>query len=200
MTSELRDAKDSWPDGDRPAQLDLEEQFRPLLEEILTHAHRSRDTPLRFGIDSDGIVNAALKSFLTEQAVEEAVSSQDWETAKAVFDALLKRALLDERERQAESNRSPIIEQSHPLDNDGNAISRSAGVRVNKRAPHPLAAWLERFYTAMRDVHPNAIEIAKLRMENYTSREVAQQLGLGLRLVKRIIEDVRLALEGEVNP
>jgi C4-dicarboxylate-specific signal transduction histidine kinase len=37
-------------------------------------------------------------------------------------------------------------------------------------------------------------------MEDNTTREVAQQLGLGLRLVKRIIEDMRLALEGEVNP
>jgi len=200
MTGELRDAMDSWPSGDRPAQLDLEEKFRPFLKDLLSRAHRSRDTPLRFGIDSDGIVDAAVKSFLAGQAEEEEASSQDWETVKAGFDALLERALLEEREHPAGSNRSPITEQSHPSGNNGNAISGSAGVRVDKRAPHPLAAWLERFYTAMRGVHPNAIEIASLRVEDFTSREVAQQLGLGLRLVRRIIEDMRLALQGEAAP
>ncbi len=198
MTSEFEDATGSWPGGDGPSQFDLEEKYRPFLQDILARAHRSGDTPLRFGIDSDGIVHAALKNFLAEQA-DQQESSQDWETVKAAFDAMLERALLDER-RQAGSICSPIAQQSHPSDDDGNAISGNAGVKVNQRAPHPLAAWLERFYDAMRGVHPNAIEIAGLRMEDYTSREIAQQLGLGLRLVKRIIEDMRLALGAEVDP
>lgn len=200
MTTELRNAMDNWPDRAGPAQLDLEETFRPLLKELLTQLHRSGDTPLRFGIDSVGIVDATLKEVFSRQTEDEAVSRQDWETVKAAFDGLLERALLDEPELWERSNRSPSAEKSYPSGKSGSGVSGSAGTSVNKTAPHPLATWLDHFHALMREVHPSAIEVANLRMEDYTCREVAQQLGLGLRLVRRIVEDMRLALGGEVTP
>ncbi len=199
MTSNLKDAIDDRPDATTGAQLDLEEKCRMALKQILTHARRAPDTPLRFGIDSEGIIHAVLNDLYTAQAEEDAGSSPDWEMTKAVFDVLLKQALLDEPQRRAGLNRPLITEQPYPSINAANGVSGRAGVRVNKKAQHPLAVWLERFYTAMRGVHPDAIEIVSLRTEDFTSREIAQRLGIGLRLVMRITEDIRLTLAGEVN-
>ena len=201
MSKNLKHAVDDQPNATRRAQLDLDEKWQPVLRQILTDAQRAPDTPLRFGIDSDEIVDAALKSFFIGEATEKAECSHDWEVVRSVFEALLMRALLDEPDCQVGPWHPLMDVQSHASHNAGNGDSRRNGVRDNKKTQHPLAAWLERFYARMREVHPSAIEIVRLRMEDYTSREVAQRLGIGLRLVQRITEDMRSAMGSpEVHP
>lgn len=189
----------SRPTDDFRAQLDLEERYQPLLKDILIHAHRSRETPLRFGIDSDGIINSALRSFFLAQNARTAEDSPDWQSVQAVFDALVQRALADQREPQSGLCRSRF--DKLPNSSNGRPVSpAAAGSANNKNAPHPLAVWLEHFHAVLRGVHPQAIEIVRLRMDASTNRDVAQQLGLGLYLVKRIIEDLRRTLGTEARP
>jgi hypothetical protein len=199
MTKNLKHAVDDWPMATRPAQLDLDERWQPVLKQILTSAQRAPDTPLRFGIDSEEIVAAALKSFSMGEAAEDARCSQDWTIVSSVFESLLKRGLVDEPAWRAEAEQRPLARQTPVSRHGGNGDAPGNGARSNGRGLHPLAAWLEQFYGRVRGVHPRAIEIVALRMEEYTSREIAQRLGIGLRLVHRIIEDARLALSPEVH-
>ena len=53
-----------------------------------------------------------------------------------------------------------------------------------------LEGWLERFYLAARTVDPQAVEIVGRRFEGFDDREIAGKLGLGPRLVRRILKEI----------
>lgn len=75
----------------------------------------------------------------------------------------------------------------------GRAIGRGGD-----RPPEPplrLAAWLDGFFSAMRELDPRAIEITGLRLEGFGDREIAERMETGLRLVKRIRREIS-SLEG----
>jgi hypothetical protein len=54
-----------------------------------------------------------------------------------------------------------------------------------------LRAWVEGLATALREVHPRALEIVALRSEGFHELDVAQRVSFPLRLVRRIMRDVQ---------
>ena len=66
------------------------------------------------------------------------------------------------------------------------------GARIDGAAivGRELAARLERLYVRAREVDPHALEILRLQADGFSDRDVADRLGLGLRLVRRIVADV----------
>jgi hypothetical protein len=65
----------------------------------------------------------------------------------------------------------------------------------NGSAPEVLAGWLEHLDAVLRAAHPLGVEILARRVAGDTDRDIARQLGLGLRLVRQIRADARLAWE-----
>ncbi len=53
------------------------------------------------------------------------------------------------------------------------------------------AAWLEKFYADAQAVDRRAFEIIALRCEGLSDAEIAERLGGGARLVRRILADLR---------
>jgi hypothetical protein len=170
------------------AQWSTEQSLQPLLEALLGELRRARETPLQFGIDSDGIVSVALKVFLAGDAEDGLRARLDWQSATVALDRLVAQFLqpqpvcgrdaLDDFESEA-GTFSRVVGSNAPDPPGGNAPT------------HPLAVWLERFYTVMTEVQPRAVEIVTLRVNGFDVRDIAERLGLGLRLVKRIIQDMR---------
>jgi hypothetical protein len=160
------------------SESNLEVELHPLLQALLAHVRRARQTPLQFGIDSEGIVAAALKDLGSSEG-----RSGPWEDGPIVTAALNKlvdRFLQNEPMSSVTEGRSPRLKPS---------TRRDSG---DTNASHPLANWLDCLYTTMSDVQPRAIEILGLRVEGFQDRDIAERLGLGLRLVKHIIEDMRV--------
>ena len=147
-----------------------------LLRALLAQLRRSRQTPLQFGIDSEGIVAAALKQFFASAAGNDLRPCQDWQFATAVLDELVAQFLQP-------GCRSLLT--SAPTTRGCDAQTEDIA------SPRPLAIWLERFYTVMTEVQPRALDIAALRVEGLEDRDIAERLELGLRLVKRIVQDMR---------
>jgi NAD-dependent dihydropyrimidine dehydrogenase PreA subunit len=58
----------------------------------------------------------------------------------------------------------------------------------------PPTQWLDHLYAVARSVDLRAIEIVGLRLEGCADREIAERLGTGMRLVRRIADDVGAAL------
>ena len=170
------------------AQLNTEQSLQPLLEALLGELRRARETPLQFGIDSEGIVSAALKTFLAGDADNGLAARDDWPSATMALDRLVARLL----HPQADCESDALIYST----SEGRALDRVAGSNrpdspAAKATTHPLAAWLERFYTIMTEVQPRAVEIVMLRVNGFNARDVAERLGLGLRMVQRITDDMR---------
>jgi ferredoxin len=81
----------------------------------------------------------------------------------------------------------------------GRKVSAAAlDAEARGRSPAPegeddarrLADWLERFHAECRAVDPRALEIVALRLEGRDLREIAERLGIGPRLVERILADL----------
>lgn len=72
------------------------------------------------------------------------------------------------------------------------AAGAPAGSRIDGTAigGPELGPRLERLWERARGVDPDALEIVRLRHEGFSDRDIADRLGLGLRLVRRIAADV----------
>ncbi len=141
----------------------------PLLRKILAFLRRVGETPLQSRIDAVGIARAVL---------EDCPSSLSGEV-NGVLDDLVLRSL----------RRPPSV----PVE-DPEVREAPADVEAEEKAVQALAAWLDRFYVDLRTIDPRTFEIVGLRLDGCTSREIAERLGLGLRLVKRILRDIGSAL------
>ncbi len=179
MATELMDDLSRRRNGEVGLQSDLQEKLEPALLEMLAGVRRHRETPLMAGVDSHGIVHAALQNLSVSASQVELDYLQDSETVEAILNLLIKQSLLDEPDHSEARICSPRREQSRQ--------------QRNEQGPHPMAVWLEHFHAVMGEVHPEAVEIVILRVEGCDNREVAQRLGLPLRLVKRVVHDMQRA-------
>jgi DNA-binding NarL/FixJ family response regulator len=160
------------------------EQLKPLLLEMLAGVRRHRETALLAGFDSRGIVTAALQSVSLVVPQSALNHLRDMDAVKASLRLVLKHTL----QAQSECAR----------DNPGERhMDRPAGVAEmqDEHVIQWLAVWLEIFCGVMNELHPKAIEVVMLRVEGCDNRQVARRLGLPLRLVKRVVHDIRQACE-----
>ncbi|MEW6304789.1 MAG: hypothetical protein AB1705_15045 [Verrucomicrobiota bacterium] len=162
-------------------QPDIEVRVASLLRELLAEARRSGDTPLQFGIDAPEIAHNALANLQTNDPT--VASTADWPLLRAGLETLVNRYLQEELPRPGDEGPCPPPGREWPT------AMAEASSPVN--GFHPLTQWLEHLYRTLRGVHPRAIDILALRAEGYTDRDIAERLGMGLRLVKRILQDLR---------
>lgn len=193
MAAELTNAPGRRRDQGIPAPLDLAERLRPLLLEMLAPVRHLQDTPLQSDIDCEGIVQAAWRSPSAGALRKELDPRQDWKTVSAVFNALVEQALRDDS-TPGEAEVGPAGDER-----DDEDVPGKGGAATAPAQPHPTAAWLEHYATVMRGVHATAAEMVGLRLEGYMAREIAERLGLGLRLVGRILRDARRGWEKETK-
>jgi len=168
--------------SDGAAGSGLEERLRPLLLVMLARLRRDRDTPLRDGIDSAAIIQEALRTCSAVPLAVPGCPMPDLQLSEAILDGVIERALRDEQRPGPE----------RPVSSDGRldrAVAKGAD----------LATWLGHLHAALRATHPTAVEMVVLRVEGCEDREIAQRLGLGLRLVRRVIRDLRRAWEQSVR-
>ena len=178
-------------------ELFLKDRFHPLLQALLVHLRRSRQTPLQFGIDSERIVGAALQEFFAGVADSDSHQWQDWHFATAALDELVAQCL---RPQCGGHREGALISCGFPDPHSGfemgllasAAMTRECGAPTAEATPHSLVLWLERFYTLMSDVQPRAIDIVELRVEGFEDRDIAERLELGVRLVKQVVQDMRV--------
>jgi hypothetical protein len=137
-----------------------EEALQPLLLAILTRLRRFRDTPLRFGINSQEIASAAWNEFIISLPEK---YRNEWQDQNNV-DFLLTTQVLH------------LLSPESPPD--------------SKITNQSLADWITHLYRVLRESDDRAVEIMELRVDGLQARDIAEQLNLGLRLVKRILHQM----------
>lgn len=161
----------------------------PLLQALLAGASSARNTPLNFDEGSLQIVRFAWREFRPGDIRD---AEPDVDAILAPLNALLAAMLQDEPTRAeipAEARDSQCLPQRWET-RDGAAENESPGLPHEVR----MAAWLDRLSATLRGVDSQALEIVELRAADASNREIAERLGLGLRLVQRIVADVYAAL------
>lgn len=79
----------------------------------------------------------------------------------------------------------------------------SAGIASMALARNPagpgeersLAAWIELRHRVWRDIHPRVFTMVALQLDGLSARDLADNLGLGLNLVRTVLAEAQRAVE-----
>lgn len=148
-----------------------------MLKALFNRVASSRQTPLQFEIDVAAIVAATMR----DEEVG-AASLEDVEGLDDLFTSVLGGSGMQRTD--GDKPNQPTADASGELSED---LARW------------LATWLERCCAIVNDTHPQAMDVVGLRIEGYSDREIAAQLGMGMRLAARIVRDVLAACQADAE-
>ena len=150
---------------DAPGDFRQDEGINSLLLELLDPVRRAHGMPLQFEIDSHRLAASAWGNFLRHYP------EPDIDQVLRVFERQLAAALGIDRKRIA------TLRADIPDD----LVAGTAG-------------WFDLFFRKLRVIDPIALEITGLLLEGFDERSIAEKTETGLRLVKRIVDDIRTHL------
>ncbi len=169
------------PEIEKP---DREAAFRPLAERLLKALRDQDRTPLR-EVDPAAIVHVAVHADTSRSGVA-------WDEARPALDAIVGRALGSGGVFSA--GRSRPEAPSRPRGEDGrngHPTGRTDGALSDP--DDVLVEWVRTVHRTMRQVHPTALDILVSRVRGEELREIAEELDLGLRLVRRLLAEMEEA-------
>lgn len=160
-----------------------------LLQDVLACLRRRRDTPLQDDDDEGLPISPATFQTLVQKHFSQ---TGRWQTSAAGLPVALDR-LIEESLQQGPFSAA----------GNGSFASRAAAEDLTPEAPESgnqieaaLHAWIESLCGILRELHPKTIEILALRRGGFDERDVSERLGLPLRLVRRILNDLSAAWQG----
>jgi hypothetical protein len=195
---DITEAVHRWKDhdpGDGNDASDLEHVLRPFLMQLLALVRRRRPATMQARIDSEAVVNQALKSFLSGVPKGEFPILNNRDDVLKVLRTLVLRALIGEKRTHCRGKRSVFREQPHeaPLPE---AVTTGEGLTTAAGQLLPGAKeFLEALLPVLRPVDPRAIDIVEMRLEGLSNNEIADQLGIGPRMVQVIRQKMKDAWE-----
>lgn len=174
----------------------VEAVFHRMLAEIRGCA----DTPLRCGIDGLGMAGAALTEFTTRMAADTSGLAVTWPMLEATLEELLDQSLVADEPPCRLVGPNMIERIPGPVPVHDARITVGDVADTHEEMIQALGAWIDRVFRIMCDLDPISIEVVARRADGWASRDIARSTGLGLRLVRRILDELRAALKcGEVH-
>lgn len=170
---------------------------RPLLQQLIAQVRIARAAPLHFHADSASIAASAWRGFWPCLGENERRRIADGESLCKALDAVLEPVLSDVLSDAPCDAPSGHVAREVRGDLCGGACDSST--RNGDHLPS-LVRWFERLHAALRTASDLAVAAIVLRLEGYDERDVAVRLGLGMRLVRRMLTRVRDELRAAELP
>jgi len=191
-----------WKAGDDNAQFDLQPRLQGLVLDLIRYVRRNRDHGLAAVIESEGIVNKALCSFLIGARMDAFPDLRGRENVRKLLFDMVEKALRQEirhKKRQCRNSGREIHDETvleHlpavPTD-DAFAPTCDEGAAELRLAAREF---LESLQKTVRPVHEKAMDILERLLEGWSSGEIARNLDMGQRNVQKIIKSMRDAWYG----
>lgn len=189
MPGHITEAVARWRQGDGDAQFELERWLQPFLLQLIHRVHqRIAGTPLQARIDSEGVVYEALHSFLTGVRKDEFPVLESRDDVKKILTTLVQRTLSDAVRWNNREQRCPAREVAST---DGQPRQSFAEASKTAEVIDDLADWLEKMVAVLRRHDERAIDLVRLSLEGLSNADIAQQLGLGIRRVQVLKQQLR---------
>ena len=175
----------AWREGDEAAGFDLD---RLLRAELLAVVRRRRSPQLRALIDSEGVVNAAFKSFLSGVLKDEFPAIQ----GRGDIRRLLSRFAICVLRDQARAETTMKRDVSRAIALDSGVLNAAAD--PSQTPPEERCREIEygeKIREIVRPVHPNAINVLEMTIEGLSKSQIASELNLGVRTVQVIVKGMQ---------
>ena len=181
MKDSIARAVQVWKNGDHDGAIDLDRRVRA---ELLALVRRNRNSALRPRIDSEGVVNAALKSFLSGVRNDEFSTVQNRRDVERLLTRFTLCVLKDQIREALADKRTIAREQT--MDAQGAPQPADASQPTAQECAMAVEYW-EKFPEVVRGVHKNAMDVLELSLEGLTATQIADKTGMGVRTVQKII-------------
>jgi DNA-directed RNA polymerase specialized sigma24 family protein len=182
MGHSVTQALHDWQRGDQRGSYELDRRLRA---DLLALVRSRRSQRYQGRIDSEAVVNAALKSFLSGAAKGEFLELNDRVDVKRLLAHFALCVLRDQVRGLQAAKRDARRDVCEP-----ELVSQHAA-DLKQPTPEECAMaveYWEKFPEVVRGVHEKSIEILELSLEGLSAAEIAQELGLGVRTVQLIIQ------------
>jgi len=187
---------------DRELALDIQagsesaakELFDKYCERLMRLAKRRIGQRMASRFDPDDVVQSAFRTFFKRVKNDEFTFEQEEDLFKLLVRLTVRKTLRQVVHHQA-AKRSPSAEQSDTSE-DSQLLAQVAG---NVPAPDVEVALLEQFENLMQSLTPMERQVVELKMQGYSTVEIADQLGSYDRKIRRVLERVESVAMGHVD-
>ncbi|RIK81603.1 MAG: hypothetical protein DCC68_08065 [Planctomycetota bacterium] len=166
---------------------------RLLLQRLIGELRRARQTALRSQIDSPSIAAAVWNGYWPLLGVDERRVLSDGRRLCHTLEDLLVRTCSEDMD-------ADCADQAKPLGKGGLESLSLEHTASENCALVRLARWFDELCEALQTASDASLAALALRLEGYDDRDVALRLGLGVRLVRRLMRHVRSKLGIPVLP
>lgn len=175
--------------GDQDAAREL---FDAYVERLIPLARRRISQRLTSRLDPEDIVQSVFRTFfLRLQNDKFNIADQD-DLFRLLVRITVHKSLRQVAHHKA-AKRDPAQETAQPLDQSDHMLQ----VLATDPTPEATVSFLDQLEHFMNQLQPVDRQILELRLQNYSTEEIAKQLGTYDRKVRRVLERIRDIAEKE---
>ena len=183
----------SEPSDDRELAHDIQagsesaakELFDKYCERLMRLAKRRIGQRMASRFDPEDVIQSAFRTFFKRMKNDEFKFEQEEDLFKLLVRLTVRKTLRQIVHHQA-AKRSPTSEMSDGSD-DSQLLAQVAG---NAPPPDLEVAMLEEFEQLMNSLSPMEQQVVQLKVEGYSTVEIAEKLGSYDRKIRRVLERI----------
>jgi len=175
--------------GDQQAAQILFDRF---VERLLTLARRRISQRLSSRVDAEDIVQSVFRTFFNRLKKDEFHIDEQDDLFK-----LLVRITVHKTLRQIAFHKAAKRDPSMETFQGEHSQDQLAQVLDEEPSPQTIVAFMDHLEHFMTQLRPEDRQILELRLQGYSTDEIATQLGLYDRKIRRVLERVRAMAENE---
>jgi len=170
------------------------ELFDKYCERLMRLSKRRISQRMGSRFDPDDVVQSAFRTFFKRVKNDEFTFEQEEDLFKLLVRLTVRKTLRQVVHHQA-AKRSPTSEMTDGSD-DSQLLAQVAG---NVPAPDVELALLEQFEKLMESLTPMERQVVELKMQGYTTVEIAEKLGSYDRKIRRLLERIEQVAQNRVD-
>jgi RNA polymerase sigma factor (sigma-70 family) len=175
-------------EGSDEAAWDLVEQFGPY---VLRTVRRTLSREMRGKFDSDDFAQAVWASFFG--APERLAEVTEPAQLVGLLATMARNKVIDEMRRRLQTQRY-AVRREEPL---GRASDSPRQLKSREPTPSQFAIARERFLRLLKAQPVQYQQVIRLRLMGKTNRDIAQELGVSEKTVKRVLDRLTEATQDE---
>jgi len=192
----------SAPSDDRNLAIDIQagsesaakELFDKYCERLMRLAKRRIGQRMASRFDPEDVIQSAFRTFFKRVKNDEFTFEQEEDLFKLLV-RLTVRKTLRQVVHHGAAKRSPMNEMNDASE-DSQLLAQVAG---NVPAPDVEVALLEQFEQLMESLSPMERQVVEMKMQGFTTVEIAEKLGSYDRKIRRVLERIESVAYGKAE-
>ncbi len=182
-----------WQTGDESAAEALFHRYFSRLHALVQTRLSQR---LAARLDADDVVQSAFRSFFSEARTGRFVLKQAGDMWRLLAAITINKLRHTERRHSAEKRSVKLEQVPLPL---REGLDEQTAWLAHDPTPDEAAALADELESLLRPLHEGQRRIVELRLQGYTLDEIAEEVHLSQRTVRRTMEQVKQYLENRLR-